>query len=129
MKKGIFKILKLVLVTGILYFFTFNLFIGLEGKSKIYPYIDTKFAADFSKKKFNLVNLGIKYNEVKNLIGAPLEFSEKMLPKTQNTSASFIASYSRDGKCTWSDFAWKSFDIYFNNDTVVIEKKSQWWYD
>ncbi len=127
--KKVFKISKLVLLVLVSLIILFDLFIGFEGRSKIWPYIDTEFSNNFSEKEYNQISKGMRYFEVKAILGEPLFFSSKRLSSVQPNNAMFISVYSKDGKCMWADFAWKSFDIYFNNDTIVIDKYSQWWYD
>jgi hypothetical protein len=123
------KLIKWVLLTCILFFLIFDLFIGLEHKSILSPYIDTKFASDFSIDNFNQLKMGDKYSKVLKSLGPPIRFSKNIISSIQPDKAIFIGVYSTDGKCNWSDFAWKSFDIYFDKDTVVIGKNSNWWYD
>jgi hypothetical protein len=118
--------LILVLIS---FFILLDLLIGLEGKCKVWPYIDTKFARNFSVNKFNGISHGMNYHEVKLILGEPLFFSDERLTSVQPKNAIFISVYSIDGRCEWADFAWKSFDIYFDKDTLVIGKHSQWWYD
>ena len=127
--KKVFKRNKLVLLVLVLLFILSDLFMGFEGRSKICPYIDTEFSNNFSEKKFNQISKGMHYVEVKAILGEPLIFTSKRISSVQPNNALFISVYSKDGKCMWADFAWRSFDIYFNNDTVVIDKHSQWWYD
>ena len=59
--------------------------------------------------------------EVENLIGKPLLFSQKMTSSLQPEN-SCISVYASDGKSNWGDFAWESFDIYFDNKNVVTKK-------
>mgnify|MGYP002335977141 CR=1 FL=1 len=106
-----------------------DLIIGVERKCILVPHIDTKFATSFSINKFNKIYPGMNYSEVDSLLGHPLRFSSKKISSVQPSNAAYIAVYSSDGKCKWSDFAWQSFDIYYNKDTIVISKNSIWWYD
>jgi hypothetical protein len=106
-----------------------NLLIGLEGKCAFWPYIDTKFARNFSVNKFKGISQGMAYSEVKSILGEPLVFSDERISSVMPENTFFTSAYASDGKCKWSDFAWKSFDIYFDQDTNVIGKHSQWWYD
>lgn len=127
--KKVFKRTKLVLLVLVSLLILFDLFIGIEGRSKILPFIDTEFSSNFSVKKYNQISKGMHYVEVKAILGEPFIFTSKRISSVQPNNAMFISVYSKDGKCMWADFAWKSFDIYFNDDTVVIDKHSQWWYD
>jgi hypothetical protein len=129
MKNVLFKFIKWIFIAFILCTVIFNYFIGLEHKSILCPYIDTKFATDFSINNYNKLKKGEKYSKVLEKLGPPLSFSQKKISSIQPDTAEFIAVYSSDGKCTWADFAWKSFDIYFDKDTVLIGKNSSWWYD
>jgi hypothetical protein len=129
MKNVLCKFIKWILLVFIFCTVIFNYFIGLEHKSILYPYIDTKFASGFSINRYNKLKIGEKYSEVLENLGQPLRFTADKISSIQPDTAEFIAVYSSDGKCNWSDFAWKSFDIYFDKDTVLIGKNSSWWYD
>lgn len=125
------KVFKLFLplvfsIVGIFYFILPILFI--ESYYPFYPHIDTQFAKGFTIDCFEKVNNGMSKTEVENLLGQPLNFSQKTISSLQPKN-SYISVYAFDGKSNWSDNAWESFDIYFNSNNVVIGKSRKWWYD
>jgi hypothetical protein len=99
-----------------------------EGYNLINPHIDTKFAKDFNVESFEKIKNGMYKKDVEKLIGKPLMFSNKIISSIQPKN-SMISVYASDGKCQWGDFAWESFDVYFNYDERVIGKSRRWWYD
>lgn len=84
------------------------------------PSIDTHYTAGFSERKFAEVRAGMTREEVIALLGEPFGGSAER--------ASSRWSYTRDGKCTWKDWAWLGREIVFVNDRVG-EKISRVYYD
>jgi len=100
----------------------------LESYFPLKPYIDTKFSQDFNPENFEKVKRGMNKAEVEIILGKPLKYSTKIESSIQPHNTN-ISIYAGDGKSNWGDFAWKSFDVYYNKNNIVVGKKSQWWYD
>lgn len=127
MKKVLYIFIPILLFLIAIIYFTIPVFFA-ESYFPLYPHIDTRFANGFEIENFEKINIGMSKTEVENLIGKPLLFSQKMTSSLQPEN-SCISVYTSDGKSNWSDFAWESFDIYFDNKNVVIGKSRRWWKD
>jgi hypothetical protein len=110
---------------------TLYFFIGFENYNIFYPHIDTRFANDFSIENFDKVEIGMNKAQVKNLLGNPINSGESIGYTDDFIKKEFIfyEKYSTDGKYEISDFAWESFEVYYDIDTLVISKRSIWYYD
>jgi outer membrane protein assembly factor BamE (lipoprotein component of BamABCDE complex) len=62
-----------------------------------YPAIDTTYATGFSDQKFSQIKLAMTKAEVQDALGIPLG--------VQSSSQGELWSYTRDGKCSWGDWA------------------------
>lgn len=86
--------------------------------------IDTKFADNFSKSKFNKIHSGQTKDAVLRSLDEPIS---KITVENKN-EYNEIWLYSSDGACTWHDFAWKRKQIHFK-DNFVFETHTGWSYD
>ena len=94
--------------------------IGCESYCFVSPSIDTHYADGFSEKTFAQVRVGMTKEQVLELLGAPLGD-----PSAQANSQ---WNFTRDGKCSWTDWAWLGRTIVFK-DGRVVEKIARVWYD
>ena len=124
------KKLKIILYT--LSFLAFSYLIipifFIESYFPLNPYIDTIFSQNFVPENFEKIENGMNKIEVEKILGKPLKFSLEIESSIQPKNTN-IAIYARDGKSNWGDFAWKSFDVYYDKKNIVIGKSSRWWYD
>lgn len=95
------------------------LFAFLPGESYnyIWPSIDTVYAAGFSERAFSQVTTGMQASAVLQLLGPPLD-------KQLRTNDEETWYYSRDGRCSWGDFAWLARTITLREGRVIsVEKR------
>ncbi len=104
-----------------------RIFIGMEQKFILNKYIDTEFAEGFTQQKFNGIIRGESVYDFINRIGEPLVIDTFKI--NQGKTLVIRYSYSMDGNCRWGDFAWKSYEVIFDSNMVVIDKKVIWYYD
>ncbi len=83
-----------------------------------YPLIDTKLPSGFSEEKFSRIQLGMKKDEIL-----------KILPAPEHSIDRDNWSYGVDGAAPWGDFAWISFEMSFDKEGKVIEKKRYVYHD
>jgi hypothetical protein len=107
---------------------TIVIFFSLMDEGGIFspnPYVATEFAHHCTPQKFKLITVGMSQDEVEQLIGKPLYYSDagpQITPKLV-----IEASYARKNR-SWSRIiSWKSHDIYYDSCHVVIGKSSRWW--
>ncbi len=123
-------------------------FSNLESIFKLSPEIDTSFTTNFSKNNFELINTGTNKEQVLSLVGDPFEKyssspgscwdgSSEILPVSnilsggsiefplplEETIQEEIWSYSKDGACSWFDFAWLEYRVVFLDNAVVRTEK------
>lgn len=94
------------------------------------PYIDTKFAKNYTPQKFEMIKIGMSKNEVYQLIGEPLAIEEvgynilkKELIYTRDGLLNELAE--KKGK-VGADFAWYSSNVILNEENQVIEIHKFW---
>ena len=105
--------------------------IGLENYNYIYPHIDTEFTTDFKKESFDKIEVGMTRSEVEMLLGKSFGF-DSLNGYTDNIikkEYKYLDYYSHDGKFEFADFAWEFYGIYYDRDTLVINKQTRWYYD
>ncbi|MFE1746252.1 hypothetical protein [Coleofasciculus sp. H7-2] len=83
-----------------------------------YPLIDTKLPSGFSEEKFSSIQLGMDKDEIL-----------KILPAPEHSIDRDNWSYGVDGAAFWGDFAWISFQMCFDKEGKVIEKKRYVYHD
>lgn len=125
MKKTLIVTLLFIIAT----YFYVAFFVGLERKNTWVPYIDTQMAPSFTPEKWTAVKTGMTRQQVHALLGEPLSESTIAKSSMRPANCSLEENYSKDGKWKWADFAWCSFDIYYDSNLVVIKKDSRWWED
>jgi outer membrane protein assembly factor BamE (lipoprotein component of BamABCDE complex) len=91
-------------------------FVPCENYNYIYPSIDTKFAPGFSEHGFSQITTGMQASVVMQILGAPLYQG----PNNDDTET---WAYTRDGKCSWGDFAWLGREITFRDGQVILVVK------
>jgi hypothetical protein len=100
---------------------------GCESYCVLWPSIDTVYAPGFTNAAFERVKVGMSKEEVRNLIGRPLDthpYSSRH--PAYHERGDEVWNYTRDGACTWSDWAWLSREVIFRNGRVV--QKVYWTY-
>jgi hypothetical protein len=85
------------------------------------PWIDTNMSPGFSEKAFQKVKVEMSEQEVVRFLGQPLN-------KVQKESGDVEWWFTRDGKCSWGDFAWMARVLVLSNH-VVVEVHSMTHYD
>ena len=125
MKKIIFFT---ILISGTILLIT-NLFLGVEQKNLLFPYIDTHFAKNFSVNKWDNVKIGMSKDTVLKILGTPLLESKTPFSSYRPSCAALEMHYSGDGAWRYADYAWRSFDLFFDDSNRVIAKSSEWSYD
>lgn len=114
----------------------FVFFLGLGSTSESYcwlkPYIDTKFAKDYTPEKFELIKLGMKEETVKTLVGEPIgtyeqiNFPQKEVYYTQD---GFLFEKADKKGIEGADFAWYMSTITYNENKEVIKIDKGWSFD
>ena len=104
-------------------FVLWDLGVGCESRSILWPTIDTRFAPGFSERAFAKVAIGMSEEEVRRLLGPPLGISRYSHYPTMATWC-----YSGDGACPWGDFAWTYHAVTFREGKVA-EITRRWYYD
>ncbi len=89
---------------------------GFEGRCVYNPLIDTECDSSFNPYNIPKLKPGMDKVEVVSLIGAPLYAPDNSF------------EYTRDGKCSFGDFAWYELCIDFENGKVS-KITSRWVYD
>lgn len=113
-------LLKLLAIAFFGLAFAFFVFLaGFEQVCPWNPWIDTVTAQDFSDEKFKHIEAGMTMDEVKSILGEPLNTRGGLLYGEDKRWA-----YTEDGKCFWWDFAWEGREVVFNDGRVVWTKAS-----
>ena len=98
-----------------------------EGINIFSPYIDTRFAIQYSPEKFELIKLGQSIKDVEAIVGKPLQIT------IDSTTQETKYSYTMDSKLHFNkkngDFAWYRSVVYFNEAGKVIDIHKHWAYD
>ena len=130
------SILKILSIIGIGFLMCLSFILGqiqlIEGKHIIYPYLDTKFADDYTPEKFDKIKIGMSIKEVKEIIGEPFHVA-----KGYKDSINLNLHYTGDGKLSsklkltdkYSDLAWYYSSLEINEEKKVIGIKKGWAYD
>lgn len=123
-----YKILaSILLFSSIIITFFIGAGLTIEGINIFSPFIDTRFAPQYSRTKFNLIKPGQSIKEVEAIIGQPIYKSNEY---SDHRTAYW---YTMDGKLNLNnkagDFAWYRSAIYFNNQGKVIEIDKGWSFD
>ncbi len=123
MKYSILLLIGFLVITLAFIFFP-------ERKFIFDPLIDTKFSTPHTFKNFKDVTVGMDTIQVEELIGRPMSrsFSVKY-SKCKNVTNSNLFNYSKDGACSWGDFAWLGLYIFYDEDYFVCRKGESFRYD
>ena len=78
-----------------------------------YPSIDTRYAPNYSERKFDSIQIGMTTNQLTELLGPPLYQMDKPLTKVSKWC------YSDDGACWFGDFAWLGRSVIVSNGVIV----------
>jgi hypothetical protein len=81
------------------------------------PQIDTVYATGYTDARFLQVEPGMTRAAVTRLIGQPLDSSAA---GSQADEEEYKLHYSRDGACSWGDFAWKDASITMSRKGHVL---------
>ena len=121
----------------LLLFILIDVSIGLEHRSRVWPWIDTVETPGYSEAAFQVIRIGMTRAQVDALMCTPLEVVTDSpdglgyVPVPVGASLDIGAlrySYTRDGRCPWGDFAWFGREIWFK-DGVVRKVVSGVYYD
>lgn len=116
----------LILLIAISFFAAFML--GNEKKNSLFPHIDTEFAKDLEPAEWSDVTINMSKQQVHNLLGDPLDSSYTPRTSARPVNCHYEESYSADG--AWiADYAWQSFNVYYDSSMRVIAKDSTWYYN
>ena len=120
----VFALVSLVLVLFVL----FDLGVGLEHRSILWPWIDTVQANGYSERSFQMIRVGMTRQQVDALMCKPLgiatidaDFSRMIdLPAGASPDLGEVRySYTMDGRCPWGNFAWFAREVYFQDGVVT----------
>ncbi len=115
-------ILKIISIAGLMFLtylsFNFGQLPLIEGKHLIQPYIDTRFAPNFTPEKFEKIKVGMTSDEVVEILGEPY-----------TNSSENRWQYTGDGKHLKEDFAWYNCSIEFDGNQNVLFKYELWSHD
>ena len=133
MKRKLKYLIILIILFPILIFFFVYTSFGIGQYNYLYPYIDTKLPLEFDEANFNEVKPGMTKYQVEYLIGEPIKFQKNdhyLLKKYIGNDICFSASYSEiDNNHFNGSYAWRSFEVYYNKDTIVVARISKWVYN
>jgi hypothetical protein len=99
---------------------------GGERYCVFWPSIDTRYAAGYSERGFERVQVGMSEDEVVALIGRPLETHAFWKHPAYKQWGQMVWSYTQDGAAPWGDWAWLSREVIFRNGRVA--QKVRWIY-
>ena len=118
-----------LLASPLILFVLFDLGCGFEGRSVLWPSIDTVYAPGYSEGAFRTIRAGMTRRQVDAIMCKPL-FVHRMagVGYTLPDAGYMRYSYTRDGRCPWGDFAWLGREVRFQ-DGVVVEVFSDLYYD
>lgn len=68
-------------------------------------------------------------NEVENLIGKPIRYLGQPDNKENYRKGYLLAIYSDKKYSKWSEFEFRSIDINYDKDSLVIGIYKEWWTD
>ena len=142
-------------ISTLLFFLTIFIALYLYNLESIFsldPEIDTLFTENFSKENYVKIKTGMTKDEVLRLLGKP--FEEQLyasggacLQESQSifSIGDFMApieinfqlpsldspledtlSYSKDGACSWFDFAWLEYKVILIDGSVI--RTEQCWH-
>lgn len=127
------KRIIIIVIIIIPFMFWYNFMLPFGEYNKLCPYIDTKFSDRFCPNKFSQVKMKMKLNNVELLWGKPIKYvlCDTTLRKRDYEPPTYRLKgmYSIGGKWKLGKYAWKSFDVYYNKDSIVVGKYSKWWND
>jgi hypothetical protein len=81
------------------------------------PQIDTMYATGYTDARFLQVKPGMTRATVTRLIGQPLD---SCAAESQADEKEYKLNYSRDGACSWGDFAWEDASITMSRNGHVL---------
>ena len=131
-------ILKTLSIGGLIFLTIVLIFFGqvplIEGKHLLNKYIDTEFAKSYSPEKFEQIEIGMKLDQVINLIGEPL-YKGNGYKDTLNTNyyytgdGKLLHKTKDNGQNGYDDFAWYRSTIEVNSENIVVYIDKGWSYD
>ena len=131
-------ILKILSILG-LSFLTVVLFVFgqiplIEGKHLLNKYIDTEFAENYSPEKFEQIKIGMKLDQVIDLIGEPLYtgngYKDTLNRNYYYTGDGKLLNKTKDnGQKGYDDFAWYRSTIEVNSENIVVNIDKGWSHD
>lgn len=93
---------------------------GMESYCVIWPSIDTRYAPDFSERRFARVEVGMTREQVVGLIGQPLGTGRYYSGHpAYKTAGDEVWTYTGDGAAWWGDWAWLSRQVIFRDGRVA----------
>ena len=96
---------------------------GCESYCVLWPSIDTVYAPGFTDAGFERVQVGMTREDVRAQIGEPLDKDFRSVNRLRHPGyqarGDEVWTYTRDGGCPWSDWAWLSREVLFSNGRVV----------
>ena len=93
------------------------------------PTIDTVLPEEFADGDFQSLALGTHKDEVLKQLGQPNTVGWKPTSTAEWSYADSEWVYGYDGACSWCDFAWIQYYIYFDEQGKVINKERDIHYD
>lgn len=104
-----------------------NTILGVEDVNLFYPDISTHYSSGFDKNIFrNQIKNGMFQTEVEALLGKPLDIEKH---KDIFCGSAYRMTFSSDKNLGYTDFAWRGFHIYLDENLRVIHKEEKWWED
>jgi len=90
----------------------------------LFPDINTKFSSDFSKDNYKEIHSEMKIKQVDSLIGKPLKFNEVHPNKLNKLSSNinYMGTYSWKKGEFFNFFEWHLYYIYYDKDSIVVNK-------
>ena len=121
------KLLALAAAPALL-FVLFDIGVGAEHKSVLWPWIDTVQAPGYSERSFQTIRVGMTRRQVDALMCKPLTTvtlspdgrSYVPVPGGAGLDVGLVRySYTSDGRCRWGDFAWQGREVWFKDGVVT----------
>ena len=95
-----------------------------EGIHIIDPYIDTRFAEGYTPEKFEAIQIGMTFDDVKSIIGQPFDISD-----AYEDSLLSVYYYTSDGKLRSGDCAWYYSEVAIDTNNIVVSVSKGWNFD
>lgn len=101
----------------------------INGISSTKPFHNTLFSSTFKFENYEKVKVGARINEVEKLLGKPYKYYRNKIYTADIDTFYFASKYSNEKNNLFYNFKWCMITVYYNKDSILINKSLTWWDD